>query len=192
MPLSAKHKQRSRKKIIASAATLFTERGFDNISIDQIMAHAKMTRGAFYAHFSSKSDLYKESIISAALGSRLAQKKPENTTDQDWIKNLISGYLSLDHVDGKEAACPLAFLTTDIAIRDKNVRDTYTNIYKTMNKLILGYSQPHTQTDEKNVMAVTAMMIGAIALGRSLTDRKTTEQLLDSCNTAVLELLNTC
>lgn len=51
MPLSQEHKKRSRKKILDSSIELFTARGFNNVSIDEVMNNARMTRGAFYAHF---------------------------------------------------------------------------------------------------------------------------------------------
>ena len=75
MPLSAEHKKQSRQKILESAFFLFTEQGFENVSIDVIMKKAGMTRGAFYAHFASKSDLYKESISYSTLSSALLKPK---------------------------------------------------------------------------------------------------------------------
>ncbi len=189
MPLSPEHKRRSRQRIIASAVELFTNYGFDNVSIDQIMKKTNMTRGAFYAHFSSKSDLYKQSILGAAFNSKLAQQKPNKIPDQDWIKILLSGYLSFDHINGKESSCPLAFLATDIAIRDSDVRDVYTRTYKNMNKLIHNYTKSYASCDEKVILAVTAMLIGSVALGRSLTDKETIEELLDSCMIVAQDLL---
>ena len=51
MPYSAKHKQKTRTKIIETAGILFNRHGFDGVSIDQIMEAAGMTRGGFYNHF---------------------------------------------------------------------------------------------------------------------------------------------
>ena len=57
MPWTTEHKQKSREKILSSAARLFTKKGFDAVSIDDVMRLAGLTRGAFYAHFKSKSDV---------------------------------------------------------------------------------------------------------------------------------------
>ena len=49
------HRDRTRVQIIDSARRLFNRKGFENVSIDAIMADAGLTRGAFYSYFRSKS-----------------------------------------------------------------------------------------------------------------------------------------
>src|SRR5579863_8770310 len=60
MPYPNGHRERIRSRIVDSARRLFNRSGFDNVSVDAIMADAGLTRGAFYAYFESKSDLYTE------------------------------------------------------------------------------------------------------------------------------------
>lgn len=60
MPYPAGHRDEIKGKIIHSARRLFNRSGFDNVSVDQIMAGAGLTRGGFYSYFESKSDLYAE------------------------------------------------------------------------------------------------------------------------------------
>ena len=60
MPYPAGHRDKVRKKIVESARRLFNRNGFENVSVDSIMAHAGLTRGGFYSYFRSKSDLYAE------------------------------------------------------------------------------------------------------------------------------------
>lgn len=105
------HKKESKDRILQSAAMLFTHHGFEQISIDQVMKNAALTRGAFYSHFSSKSDLYAQAIAKAA---QLAYKrKPVNGPQK--MKDFSQYYLSAEHRDNScEQACPLAFLVSDI------------------------------------------------------------------------------
>jgi Bacterial regulatory proteins, tetR family len=62
MPYSAQHKQETRNRILRSARRLFNRKGFAEVTIDEIMAEAGLTRGGFYKHFTSKDDLYSEAI----------------------------------------------------------------------------------------------------------------------------------
>ena len=62
MPYPAGHRDKVRKKIIQSARRLFNRRGFENVSVNQFMAAADLTRGGFYSYFRSKSDLYVEAL----------------------------------------------------------------------------------------------------------------------------------
>jgi TetR/AcrR family transcriptional repressor of nem operon len=54
VPYSSEHKQKTRARIVESARILFNRRGFENVSIDMVMAEADLTRGGFYNHFRSK------------------------------------------------------------------------------------------------------------------------------------------
>jgi len=190
MPLSQEHKLRSRQKILDSAVNLFTAHGFNNVSIDEVMKNASLTRGAFYAHFSNKSELYKESILNAAFNTNLTKLKPENISEQEWIKRLLKGYLSNDHISLKSAPCPLAFLSTDVSVREPEVRKTFTTTYKNMNKRIFHYTKTYSSCEENQILAVTAMMIGGAAIARAINDDETRNKLLKSCRDISQKLLD--
>ena len=50
--------EETRTKILESAIELFSERGFNDASVDDICAQAKISKGAFYHHFESKQALF--------------------------------------------------------------------------------------------------------------------------------------
>ena len=62
MPYSANHKAETRARIVESARALFNRHGFTEVSIDEIMASAGLTRGGFYNHFKTKDELYAEAV----------------------------------------------------------------------------------------------------------------------------------
>jgi TetR/AcrR family transcriptional repressor of nem operon len=190
MPYSAEHKQHSREKILQSAIACFTRKGFENTSIDEIMQQAELTRGAFYAHFSSKSELYQQALLTGARNSQLLRPKPDAFSDQEWITCLVKGYLSDHHIQQKTPPCPLAFLVTDVAVSAPEVRQTYTHIFKGMNKRIHAMAKPFTDCEEEQIYAVTAMLIGAVAIGRALDNKALTKKMLNGCETLALSLLN--
>src|SRR5277367_2346711 len=47
-------------KILDAAQTLFAEQGFEKTQLDEVAARAGYTRGAIYAHYASKEDLFLE------------------------------------------------------------------------------------------------------------------------------------
>lgn len=189
MPYSKEHKQQSRERILTSAANLFTAQGFANTSVDQIMMQAGMTRGAFYAHFQNKSELYAQAMLFAASNSFLAKSKPDDMHEKEMLSNILQGYLSMAHIN-QEIPCPLAFLVSDVTSQDPVVRKTYTKIFKGMNKIIAENANAFTDCDNDTVLAITAMMIGGVAVGRVLDDTKTVEQLLVGCRSVAHALLN--
>ena len=50
--------EETRARIIESAIKLFSNRGYDTASVDDICAEAGMSKGAFYHHFESKQALF--------------------------------------------------------------------------------------------------------------------------------------
>ena len=62
MSYPAEHRRLTKQKIIRSARRLFNRRGFDSVSIDDVMADAGLTHGSFYSYFESKGDLYAEAV----------------------------------------------------------------------------------------------------------------------------------
>jgi AcrR family transcriptional regulator len=49
---------RTRAKLIEAAAAVIGEKGFDRASLEEIAAHAGMTRGAVYGNFKDKEELF--------------------------------------------------------------------------------------------------------------------------------------
>ncbi len=180
MPYTKEHKDKTRKKILQSAFQLFTAKGFDGVTVNELMENCGLTRGAFYAHFSGKSALYNESLKFAASSSKLSELKPNNISDKAWLGQLLDGYLSLEHVNGIRP-CPLAFLATDIVTQDQEAKETYTRVYEGMNKAIMAYAKTFHSCQQGETLSVTAMIIGAVAISRTLENQATVVKLLTSC-----------
>jgi AcrR family transcriptional regulator len=54
--------QRTKRRILKSAFELFSEKGYKNVTVEDIIQHAKSSKGAFYNHFASKDLLIYENI----------------------------------------------------------------------------------------------------------------------------------
>jgi AcrR family transcriptional regulator len=83
------HKDRTRRKIIESAAHLFSARGFAATSIEDIMSDCGLTRGAFYAHFQSKGQLYCEAIGRSCARSSLAGDATGRMGENSWVESVL-------------------------------------------------------------------------------------------------------
>jgi len=188
VPYTKAHKERTRGRILDSARSLFSEHGFDAVTVDQVMSDCGLTRGAFYAHFKSKGELYTEALRFSALSSELAKKKPVEVSPRDWVSQLLDAYLSVEHVSGKKP-CPLAFMVTDVASKDPTTRAAYTDAYRNMNKVILAYVGTEYATRE-DVLALSAMMIGAVAVSRTMDDERLVKRILAASREQAREILD--
>jgi AcrR family transcriptional regulator len=190
VPYSADHKKQSRERIRRAAADLFCRYGFDQVSITQVMKHAKMTHGAFYAHFTSKGELYSEAIRSAAEQSIFTQVEGELNLTK--IVNLIRSYLSFEHVNQLIPPCPLAFLSTDIAHRDKHVKASYEAVFNGMvTKLaqVLQGNVQQAQAARALAQQLVVNLVGTVSIARSLADPIAQQTLLDNTKERLISLM---
>ncbi len=191
MAWSPEHKQQSRERILKAASRLFAARGFEQTGIDQVMAAADMTRGAFYSHFKSKAELYTEAMTWAgirrfryALGADSADQPTVDSAPPS-LNRLVETYLSEEHISGQHGGCPMAFLVTDIAQRDEPVRSCYTRLLKGM----LGKMSEVAQVDRPQVLQNMVMMIGGVAIARAVNDPELQQELLNACKTGIQDNL---
>ena len=73
MPYPKDQKDKSKLRILDASIELFSRYGFDKVSIGEIMRKAKLTHGAFYAHFDSKEALFNASFMETVKRSRAAR-----------------------------------------------------------------------------------------------------------------------
>src|SRR5260370_8662436 len=54
--------EQTRKKIVAAAAPIFNQRGYDGSSLNDLMEATGLKKGGIYRHFSSKEELAAEAF----------------------------------------------------------------------------------------------------------------------------------
>lgn len=171
------HKQQSRDRILTAAAELFTRKGFNQVGIDEVMQAAGMTRGAFYAHFTSKHELYEEAILSAGIIATKHFNAGVSSLDA-----LIDNYLSIQHLSSNDIRCPMACLVSDVAHNDERVKNTYTKMFKGFSNHLKKLANGKNSDDK--ALLQTILLIGGMAVARSVTDKKLSEKILSLCSDA--------
>ena len=110
--------QKTRARIIAEAASLFNQRGFEGGSLSELMEATGLEKGGIYRHFSSKENLAAEAFDYAwkvVLDTRMHDlDRTPNSVDK--LKQFIANFINrLPSVPG---GCPL--LNTAIDADDGN------------------------------------------------------------------------
>jgi TetR/AcrR family transcriptional repressor of nem operon len=178
MPQSPARKARTRAEILDHAARLFRLRGHAGTNIDDIMLAAGLTRGAFYAHFASKDDLFAEVIrLGHGLLSRLRAGEPPA---------VLKAYLDKADLAATAQGCTLAALAGDVARAPLAARLAYANVlYATIAELARGRSRKL----DADATVVAILTVGAVTLARASGDTRLSDWLLRCAQRAALPLM---
>lgn len=199
MPYTAEHKLKSKERILLSATELFCRFGFDKVSINQVMKLAKMTHGAFYAHFESKEALYKASFLQALNGSttgRLA-KAPFSVKH---LTQLASNLLNLRALSEQSRPSPENILFNEIGSDSAEIRrlyeKSYLSILKILEKRITALCKLNRLSLEENQSAIAAKsrailasLVGAVAIAKSIQSEDERRQILSAAQDQILDML---
>ena len=193
MPYAPDHKSETRMRSLDSARRLFNRRGLTEISIDEIMAGAGLTRGGFYSHFNSKEELYAEAIThfiqcrpAPAWQNVNFDAPPEGRA---LARAVMSAYLSREHADDIDGSCPMIGLATDGARSGATAKAAYRQVLGMMAGIFgqtLGpdafatpgsNGAPGPEADRERALAVTALCVGGMVLARAVDDKATADSL---------------
>ena len=105
MPYRPEYKVETRARIVECARGLFNRRGFTEVTIDNIMAEAGLTRGGFYNHFKTKGELYAETM-SAYAARRESENEQRQGLGPDVARRIVEAYVSRQHLDNVDGHCP--------------------------------------------------------------------------------------
>jgi TetR/AcrR family transcriptional repressor of nem operon len=171
MPYSSEHKSRTRERIVASARKLFNHHGFEQVSIDRIMAEAGLTRGGFYAHFGSKDELYAAAVASFSSCNPFCPdiKDRPPPAPMEMARMILDLYLSDEVLANVEYHCPLYALPGDVARAGLMPQQAYTQLMRNLTEIYLR-ALAGAPDGEQRAQAIVALCVGGMVLARTTDD----------------------
>lgn len=195
MPLTAAHKQKTRDRIVECARELFNRRGFAEVSIEEIMQRAGLTRGGFYNHFRAKEELFAEAIA-AYQNFDAAQRWREDLPEAPdccagSAQYVINAYLSDAHLRDVEGHCPMIALPSDSARSGPVVKQAYRALLERLAGMLAGEATlPDDPEARKRGLAAAAICVGAMVLARTLDDAEFCAEIREAARTAALDIVS--
>ncbi|MFC5437196.1 TetR/AcrR family transcriptional regulator [Rhodanobacter umsongensis] len=192
MPYSPEHAVQTRARIVESARRLFNRHGFEQVTIDQIMAAAGLTRGGFYHHFRSKDELYASAVASFVTCNPFAIQTADAAQrlrdPRRLARMLVELYLSDDVLDNVDLHCPLYALPSDVARAGLEPQQAYTALIRGMGH-IYRTALKGVRDAGRRAEAVVALCVGGMVLARTTHDPDLRKSLRASARHQALALL---
>ncbi|MEM9584234.1 MAG: TetR/AcrR family transcriptional regulator [Pseudomonadota bacterium] len=172
--------KRTRQRILDQAGALFRRFGYRGVGIDKIMNAAGLTRGGFYAHFKSKSDLFVTVIAEDFNFTKQIvrlQKEPDGAP-RNRALFAIRQYLNTatrDHIGG---ACTMAASAVDVAAADHEAKAAFE---ARLDDLLSGigdlFREDGVALNRAELHAILATSVGGLVLARACNDRAAEDML---------------
>ncbi len=90
MATQEERREATRTAILASAQSRFGLFGYNNVSVDQIAADAKVAKGAIYHHFPTKADVF-EAVLHDVASQILAEVQANLMQQTDILAAMFTG-----------------------------------------------------------------------------------------------------
>jgi TetR/AcrR family transcriptional repressor of nem operon len=171
MKVSREQMAENRRRILDVASRLFKDKGFDAVSVAEVMKAAGLTHGGFYGHFTSKDDL---------VAQTLAQALSSDSVGDGEFNSFVRSYLAPRHRDNPGNGCPTAGLAAAIrhqtpaakAVMTEGLRSQIARIERAL---------PGQDAAEKRRAAIGswAAMVGAVILARAVDDPELSDEVLE-------------
>ncbi|GBE42586.1 transposon Tn10 TetC protein [bacterium BMS3Bbin10] len=191
MPYTSRHKEETRRRIVASARRLFNKRGFSEVSIDEIMGGIGLTRGGFYNHFATKDELFAEALRD------MLDNPPKQTFDGVEIdfrappdvlaRRIIGSYLSRSHFDDVEGGCPMIALPSDVARGGEPVKRAYRQVLDAIIGVFQASQENRSADARASAVTMATLCIGGMVLARAVDDDRFAAEIRDVAMNRALE-----
>ncbi len=170
MKVSRERVAENREKILLAAGRLFRERGFEPVTVAEVMKAAGLTHGGFYGYFDSK-----EELIAAALADALARTTPKI----DSLSAYAAFYLSPELRDDCANGCPTAALAAETIRQAPEARAVMTSAIRSQIARLSEKSPAKSPAKRRReAIAAWSAMVGAMVLARVSDDRELSDEIL--------------
>lgn len=187
MPYNPQHKARIRQSIVFEAARVLRLGGPDAIGVAAIMSKLGLTHGGFYAYFRSIDELMAHAIMEN-FNQHYAWMLTltEGHAPDEALVRFIDAYLAPRHRDILEDSCAIPALASYVPHMSQTCRERFAEgtarLEAALAKMLATLG--HKQAIQLASCAL-ATMAGAIGLSRTISDRGSSDALLDAAKAAV-------
>lgn len=171
MKVSREQMAENRRRILDVASRLFKDKGFDAVSVAEVMKAAGMTHGGFYGHFSSKDDLVAQTLAHALAADSFGDGQ---------FSEFVRSYLAPRHRDNPGNGCPTAGLAAAIRHQTPAAKAAMTEgLRAQIARIVQALPEQGAADKRRAAIGSWAAMVGAVILARAVDDPELSEEVLE-------------
>ena len=167
-------RENTHQQLLESVHKSFRELGYDGAGVDGLASAAGVTSGAFYSHFGSKAQAFREAITMGVHQFDEAVQHYQEKYGEDWLEMFSQFYLQEKRNCHLSESCALQSLSSEVARSDEKTRLVFqTELLKAVETFSSGMKGAST----KDTWPVISMLIGGTILARAVKDDKLADEI---------------
>lgn len=187
MRYSDTHKSETHAKLVRLAGRVLRQKGPEKLAVAELMRAAGLTHGGFYAHFKSKDALLTEALEGVFEESRGELNRViDGLPPREALARYIDFYVSPAHRDNFSSECPIVALNSDLPRQSRKFRAAFDAGLQLLVRRLTGWIEAAGISDcEALAASVLSAMAGAVAVSRTVSDKRLSDQLLESTRDSI-------
>lgn len=182
MKVSREQMAENRSRILSEAARLFRDKGFEAVSVAEVMKAAGLTHGGFYGHFESKDDLIAQTVAHALAGPGLQMGQGlemGQVQAPHGFAAFLDAYLSPDHRDAPAQGCPTAAFAADARRQTTGARAALAKgIREQIDRLSQSLAAEGVADARQAAIGGWSAAVGAMIMARAVDDAALSDEIL--------------
>jgi TetR/AcrR family transcriptional regulator, transcriptional repressor for nem operon len=186
MRYKSSQKAETRERVVKAAERRFKQSGYSGIGVDGLAKEAGVTSGAFYGHFGSKEEVFKEAIHSGLdeLYGVITDLKTQH--GENWWQEFAKIYTGQKRICDLSESCALQTLTPEVGRASEDVRAVFeTELLRVARLANNNTQQGATKKVTEATWASLAMLVGGVTLARAVNDQKLAAEIATAIKNAV-------
>jgi TetR/AcrR family transcriptional regulator, transcriptional repressor for nem operon len=180
-------KEQTRQRVIQAAARGFRSHGYGAIGVDGLAREAGVTSGAFYKHFASKSEAFREAVrhgMEDLLGGvRYFQEKH----GAGWWPAFVRFYLNEKRTCDLAESCTLQSLSAEVARSDAAARQLFDDAFaRVADAVVDGPRSPNQPRTREEAQVALCSLAGAVTMARAVASDAAAAQIAEAMARALL------
>jgi len=186
MKVSREQVAANRDQIVATAAALFRERGFDDVSVAEVMRGAGLTHGAFYGYFPSKDALAADAAAHAMAESVERWNSLLGAGGHRGLAALVDRYLSPLHRDRPGAGCAIAAVGSEVRRQQGTTRKAFSDGMMDEVELLASFLPDRPAERRRKAIAIVAQLVGGMIMARATGKTALSDEILSAVRHHIL------
>lgn len=179
-------KEATHQRILEAVHSGFRKHGYDGAGVDGLAKEAKLTSGAFYAHFGSKAGAFREAIHVGLAQVKEAVEDLQETYGDNWLDEFSDFYLGEKRCNDLANSCAMQSLTPEVTRSDDETRSIFEgDILEVVEIFAQGLSEEDDKKNSEKAWATISMLIGGVTLARAVKDPELADRIANSVHRAI-------